>query len=345
MKKIYAIVFATALISSAVAQESRISWGVGVITEGQWNMTNGNGGWANRIDASFGVKLWKGGLFDIAGLATYSVGTPVADDFQGFSNIDAENRIRLVHAGLSQKLFDDKLTLFVGLRAADEDYFNTDLSGLFTGSSYGCFPVSGENHGIAVYPEAALGVHVEYTTNNWTFRESVYNGAPSDRIDEQFRFCPGSDGIFNAGSVMYAKESKEGFAPTSYTLGYTYSSEEVDGDSRCTLWGNVEQPLFNIGRSRLNLLASGAAELTKGAYCTGYWAAGLVAENITSNGGQLGAAVNRVYFIDGNETDIEVTFNCPIKWGLSIQPALHIINTDGDTSVVGQLRLCYEFGQ
>lgn len=345
MKKISIMVLAFAIAMPVMAKDNRVTWGVGVITEGQWNMSDGKGGWTNRIGADFGVNLWKGGLFDISGLATYSVGTPVADDRQGFSNIDAENRIRLVHAGLTQKLLDDKLTLFVGLRAADEDYFNTDLSGLFTGSSYGCFPVAGENHGIAVYPEAALGVHVEYTTGNWTFRESLYNGAPSDRIKEQFRFRPGRDGVFNAGSVMYAIDSEKGFAPTSYTLGYTYSTKQVSGNPRGTLWSNIEQSLFSIGRSRLNLLAAGAAELTEGAYCRGYWAAGLVTENITSNGGQLGVAVNRVYCADGHETDVEMTFSCPIKWGISIQPALHVITTDGRTNVVGQLRLSYEIGR
>ena len=77
-------------ILQSTAQENRITWGVGVITEGQWNMTNGKGGWANRLQADFGVRLWKGSLFDISGLSTYSIGTPVADDRQGFSNIDAD---------------------------------------------------------------------------------------------------------------------------------------------------------------------------------------------------------------------------------------------------------------
>ena len=346
MKKCLILVMLVGAMLQMTAQEKRIVWGVGVITEGQWNMTNGKGGWANRLQADFGVKLWKGGLFDISGLSTYSIGTPVANDRQGFSNVDADNRVfRLIHAGLSQKFFDEKLTLFVGLKAADEDYFNTDLAGMFTGSSYGCFPTFGENHGIAVYPEAALGVHIEYAWKNWTFRESLYNGTPSDRLDEQFRFRPNRDGLFNIGSVMYAMDSEEDFVSTSYTLGYAVSSKEMNGHTKASLWLNVEQPLFRLGYARFNLLAQGAAEVTKNAYCKGYWAAGFVAENVTCSGGQLGVSVNRAFYNDGHETDIELTFNYPLKWGFSIQPAIHAIRTDGQTTIAGQLRLCYEIGR
>lgn len=345
MKKIFILLLTFTLLMPAMAQEERITWGAGVITEGQWNMTDGEVGWANRVNADFGIRLWKGALFDLSALATYSTGTPVAYDRQGFSNINAENRaFRLFHAGLSQQFLDDRLTVFLGLKAADEDYFNTDLAGLFTGSSYGGVPVCTENHGVAVYPEAALALHAEYVWNNLTFRESLYNGAPSDRLDEQFRFRPGRDGLFNAGSVMYANATDEDLAPASYTLGYTLSSKKVAGQTEAGLWASVEQPLFRIGRARINLLAQGSIEVTKNAACKDFWAAGLVAENITKNGGQLGLAVDRVYCSDGNETDVELTFHCPLKWGFSVQPALHAIHTDGRTTMAGQLRLCYEIG-
>lgn len=344
MKKKLLLLAAAVCALSLQAQEDRVAWAAGVITEGQWNMTDGKTGWANRINADLGVRLWKGALFDVSTLTTYSTGTPVADDRQGFSNIDAENRaFRLFHAGLSQTFLNESLTLFVGLKAADEDYFNTDLAGLFTGSSYGGIPVCTENHGISVYPEAALALHAEYVTGGWTLRESFYNGAPSDRLDEQFRFRPGRDGLFNIGSAMYAVET-EGYASTSYTLGYAFSTKEVTGQTEFGLWGGVEQPVCTWGKMRLNLLAEGAAELTKNAACKGYWAAGAVAENITRNGGQLGLAVNRVYCQDGHETDVELTFLCPLGAGFSLQPALHAIRTDGVTTMVGQFRLCYEIG-
>ncbi len=344
MKKHFILFVALFLTISLSAQEKRFSWNVGVISEGQWNMSNGKDRWANLINADFGVRLWKGSLFDVSLLSTYGAGSPVADDRQGFSNIDAENRgLRLFHAGLSQDFFDGALTAFIGLKAADEDYFNTDLAGLFTGSSYGCVPTCTENHNIAVYPEAALAVHLEFNKGGWTLRETLYNGAPSDRVDEQFRFRPGRDGLFNIGSVMYSW-GDEDFAPASYTFGYAVTTKEAHGRSEFSMWGSVEQPLLRIGGSRLSLLAQGSKHFNDEAPCKGFWAGGLVVENFIKEGVRIGAAVNRIYCLDGSETDIEVTFNCPIAWGFSIQPAIHFIRTDGQSTTVGQLRLCYEIG-
>ena len=344
MKKGITLIAILFITISLIAQEKRVSWSAGLISEGQWNLSEGKTGWANLVNADIAIALWKGALFDAAALSTYSAGTPVANDRQGFSNIDAENRgFRLFHAGLSQTFLQESLTAFIGLKAADEDFFNTDLAGVFTGSSYGGIPTCTENHAIAVYPEAALAAHVEYHKGNWTVRETLYNGRPSDRMDEQFRFRPKRDGLFNIGSVMYSEDDEE-FAATSYTLGYAYTTKEASGQDEGSIWGCIEQPVTNIGEARLSLLAQGSTHLTDDAPCNGFWAGGFVVENMTKHGGQLGLAVNRIYYNDGNETDIELTFHCPIGAGFSIQPALHAIRTDGESTLVGQLRLCYEIG-
>ena len=332
-------------MGSVCAQTSKVWWNVGVISEGQWNLSKGKTGWMNLLSADMGCQLWKGATFDVSALSTYGVGTPIADDRQGFSNIDADNRgFRLFHAGLSQQLLNDQLTLFVGLKAADEDYFNTDLAGLFTGSYYGGIPVCTENHGISVYPEAALAFHAAYEVKNWTLRESFYHGAPSDRLDEQFRFRPGRDGWFNMGSVMYSVQKDEEAAPAAYTLGYAYSSREVNGQSEFGVWTTVEHPLFQVGKCQWYLLAQGAAELTSNAFCKGFWAGGVVAENFWKERVNFGCAVNRAYYADGHETDVELTLHLPLGKGFSLQPAFHAIRTDGLNTCIGQLRLCYEIG-
>ena len=326
-------------------EEPRVNWGISVASEGQWNASNGKTGWMNVLSADFGVNFWKGGLFDVSALSTYGVGNPVCEDRQGLSNLDADNRaFRLFHAGLTQTFFDDCLSVFMGLKAADEDYFNTDMVGLFTGSSYGGNPVCTEVHGIAVYPEAALALHVAYEQGGWTLRESLYNGAPSDRLDEQFRFRPGRDGVFNIGSVMYCEESEEEFLPSTYTLGYAFSSKEVGGKEQFGLWGGIEQPLCRFGEARLNLIAQGGMPIVNDAVCKGYWAGALLAENVTELGAQVGLSVNRCHWVDGHETDVEFTFACPLGAGFSVQPAFHVIRTDGQTSCVGLLRLYYEIG-
>ena len=344
MKRVFNLYVVLFLVFSLQAQEGRFSWNIAAVSEGQWNMSDGATRWVGLVGADFGVRLWRGALFDVSLLSVYGAGSPVADDRQGFSNIDAENRaLRLFHAGLSQRFFDGALTAFIGLKAADEDYFNTDLAGLFTGSSYGCVPTCTENQNIAVYPETALALHLEFNKGGWTVRETLFGGAPSDRLDEQFCFRPGRDGLFNIGSLMYAWGGEE-FAPASYTLGYALTTKGEGGRSEFGVWGGVEQPLCRLWHSRLSFLAQGAGHFTDDAPCKGFWAAGLVVENITRSGGRVGVAVNRAYYIDGHETDVELTFDCPLGGGFSVQPAAHFIRTDGASAVVGQLRLCYEIG-
>lgn len=328
------------------AQEPRFSWNVGVITEGQWNMTNGRAAWANLVGADAGVRLWKGAFVDLGAIATYENGASVADDRQDFSNINAPNRaFRLMHLGLTQELAAGKVSLFLGLRGVDEDYCNTDYAGVFTGSSYGGLPTITENAEVAMFPESALAFHAEYRpAKGWTIRESLYNGRTSDRLDEQFRFSPGRDGILNFGSVMYERQKGES-TPATYTLGYNLGTKQTAGNKTdFGLWASLEQPILGIGRARLGVLAQGAVQLTNNAVGKGYWAGAVVMEDVTKNGGVLGLGVNRAYYADGHETDVELTFNCPIGAGFSVQPALHCIRTDGSTAVAGQLRVIYEIG-
>lgn len=344
--KLLIIILSSLCSAFAFAQEPRFSWNAGVITEGQWNITKGKVAWANLISADAGVRLWEGAQFDLAAISTYGVNASAVDDRQDFSNINAPNfGFRLTHLGLGQTLADGKVLLFLGLRGADEDYCSTDYAGVFTGSSYGGLPTITENTGVPMFPVSALGFHVEYwPTARWTFRESLYNGRASDRLDEQFRFRPGRDGILNYGSAMYEVAKGES-TPATYTLGYNLATRQASGERvDFGLWTVVEQPLFRIGRAQLGLLAQGAVQLTKNAAGKGYWAGAVVMEDVTANGGVLGLGVNRAYYADGNETDVELTFNCPIGAGFSVQPALHCIHTDGSTVMAGQLRVIYEIG-
>lgn len=328
------------------AQEPRFTWNVGVITEGQWNMTDERTAWANLISADAGVRLWEGALFDLGAIATHEAGASAVDDRQDFSNINASNRaFRLMHLGLTQELAEGRISLFLGLRGADEDYCNTDYAGVFTGSSYGGLPTITENAEVAMFPVSVLAFHAEYKpTKRWTIRECLHNGRASDRLDEQFRFRPGRDGILNFGSVMYEWQKDES-TPATYTLGYNLGTKQ-NGDDGADfgLWTSLEQPLFSVGRARLGVLAQGAVQLTKNAAGKGYWAGAVVVEEVTKNGGVLGLGVNRAYYADGHETDVELTFNCPIAAGFSVQPAMHCIRTDGRTVMAGQLRVIYEIG-
>ena len=149
---------------STDAPTARFDYSLSAITEGQWNMTTGRGAWANRLDASLGIGLWRGARLEAGILSTWQPTDYIAEVCQDFSNINAPNRpLRLVHFGLQQHFIDNKLGVFVGLRQADEDYFNTPMAGLSTGASCGCVPTVNDNFHINVFPLTALGLHITYT--------------------------------------------------------------------------------------------------------------------------------------------------------------------------------------
>lgn len=337
---------------SAEVAEPRIGWQVEAISEGQWNMSNGSGNWANMLSVRIDARTWRGGTVEMGALATGHLEDGVVDDLQDFSNINAENRIfRLTHFGIGQR-FASKFYVFAGLRQADEDYFNTDGAGIFTGSSYGCAPQIGENLCAGVYPEAALGVHLEYQpTEAWLLRASLYNGVASDRLNRQFRFRPGHDGMVNLGSVSYSPtfssyfdsngELAEGFLAPNYVIGYAADWQHHGG----AVWASADQPLVRVGRAGLNLFAMGGVHIGQFDAAHGHWSAALILDNVTQRGGTLAMGVSQAHYAGRmHETDFETTFEYPIFSWFSLQPALHVIRTGGETNVVGNLRLNISLG-
>lgn len=368
----FSTVAAQAQTDSVETEAPRVKWHVDAVSEGQWNIRTGHANWANMLSAGVEVGTWRGGSIELGALATGSLKDGIVDDLQDFSNINAESRgFRLTHLGIGQQL-SDKLYVYAGLREADEDYFNTDGAGIFTGSSYGCVPQAGENFALGVYPDAALGLHLEYrSTADWTVRTTVYNGTASDRLNRQFRFCPGSDGLINIGSVSYSPaiarflddsgETADGFLAPTYVLGYVagwqYEEGDIAGDAPETatpekqrrkggaVWASIDQPIARVGRAGLNLFATGGVRIGRLDAARGHWAAALLLGNVTRRGGTLAMGVSQAHYADKQkETDFETTFDCPVLSWLSLQPALHVIRTAGETSVAANLRLSISLG-
>lgn len=326
----------------------RFDYGVSAITEMQWNPRNGKTAWANLFSAELGVKTWQGGRFELGGIATFTAGNAEVNCLQDFSNINAESRgFRLVHAGIAQEA--GAFRLFAGLRQADKDYWNTPLAGHFMGSSYGCLPTVNDNYGLNVYPLATLGLHAEWdVTPRLTLKESVYNGVASDRLDRQFRFRPGRDGVLNLGSAVFTLPEKfEGAEAATYLLAYNLGTQYYEEDnSRETLfglWATVEQPLLSFGGTNLSAAATGAYQFSGVSTTKGYWNGSLVMTHLSPLDIAAGVGVSRAYYEDGkNETDVDVTISLsPVKC-LSVQPAVHFLRTNGRSSFATHLRVTWE---
>ena len=140
------------------------------------------------------------------------------------------------------------------------------------------------------------------------------------------------------------------FSPASYMFIYSVARLPEDEGRRMqmhyTLLGNIEQPLAIISdRAMLGLLLQGGWNPTPGEEaCRGYVAAATVVE--CRNGMTAGVAANRVFTLEGDETDVEFTYSCPVLRYFTITPSLHCIFTQGQhCNVVGMLRLSFAIGQ
>lgn len=49
----------------AEVAEPRIGWQVEAISEGQWNMSNGSGNWANMLSVRIDARTWRGGTVEM----------------------------------------------------------------------------------------------------------------------------------------------------------------------------------------------------------------------------------------------------------------------------------------
>lgn len=327
----------------------RISWYASVTTEMPWNISDGRVGWTNYIEAGAQVGLWKGGSLNMDAIATYEYHNPVLGDLQWFSNITigANKAFRLMQFEFSQQL-GDKGVIALGLHNNDIDCFNSPYTSLFTNSSYTSIPTLSFNFPIATAPIAALALHAEYQpTEKLTVKETIYNGVADDRLNRQFRFCPQNDGLVNITSIHYSDNEHY-----IYCLGAGLSNSNMENEEtgvqekafQYALWLLAEQEICTFGKSGLGVMLQGSIAPKKSSYCSHYWGAGLVCNRLGKMEAQIGLAVNRVLMNDGRETDIELTTSLPVCEYLSLQPALHCINTNGNYKMAALVRASFEIG-
>lgn len=330
--------------------QGQSSWAVGVdyVTEGQWNMTHHVGAWVNRLDAGVEGRLWKGAQAEVTGMATWTVGhAPSEDDAvcQDYSNINAPTRaFRLIHAGLRQQ-FTSRFGIFAGLCQADEVYFVTEVASLFTGASYGCLPTMADNFEINVFPLAALGVQADCELSpRLMLRASVYNGCAAGTLREQFRFRPGADGVLHLGSLTY--NTGRGGRPTPFPnivqLGWNVGNHPAEAGRKHTqfgFWLTGEQWLGALAGWQLTGAATFSFECHDSPSAKHYWNAALAVQPPRREDVRIALGLGRACYRDAHETAIELNAQWPVARWLSVQPAIHLMRTNGREQVAALLRL------
>ncbi|WP_300704223.1 carbohydrate porin [Bacteroides sp.] len=311
--------------------------------------------WVNllRVEASLPVK---NGSFDLVSQHIYKLRKEnVADDWQVFSNIEEDN-LPFAIAVLGYRQNWRNMSLFVGVRNVNEDYFDSSVTSLFTNSSCGIFPTLSANYPLPNYPLSALCLDYKLQAGNWSLESSLYNGVAHSAFCGDggvFALNPRRDGVFSISSLSY--QSNVG----NYFFGFAlhnrmYSSnvdgnpiqnppiqaEEVNHQMNVMWWWYAEQLLYKVENKRIDLLAQYSENRSVTIGCRQYAGLGATYSATTLEGKkrEAGVIVDYARFTYGYEVACEVTYKWHLTDRLSLQPALYWIKNSQRTYCIGMLR-------
>lgn len=111
------------------------------------------------------------------GLSTYNIFNLATID-----SIEARATARLYEVWFEQKLFGDLATIRIGQLVADNQFFISDLAGLYVNSSFGYPTITAADQpsGGPAYPLATPGIRLKVTPNeHLALLAAIYNGDPS----------------------------------------------------------------------------------------------------------------------------------------------------------------------
>lgn len=286
---------------------------------------------ANLLRLNTSLPISRNVSIEAASISTYMTASEsICDDWQTFSNIDADNILfALSVCGVAWQI-NDHHSLFMGVRNMNEDYFCSDVTSFFTNSSCGIYPTISASYPIANYPVASVGIHYCYDGSPIKVQASLYNGTGYNRFtgrENVFRVCPKSDGVFGIAEVAY------NHGGSNYFLGNAlYWKEGISA----TPWFYTEQSIT----SNLSLLAGYSHSFFKKAECKDFVGFGAL---YNLGRCQLGAFTDYANFVGRNEFATELTCKIPIFQHIDIQPTFHLIAYDSKLHSIGMLRMTISY--
>lgn len=260
----------------------------------------------------------------------------IANDIQGASNIEIDNLSLALFVACVEWDIDAHNNVLFGVHNMNEDFFASDVTGLFTNSSCGIYPTISLNYSIANYPVASVGVRYRHDDERFGFVSALYNGVGYNRFtgrENVFRVCPKSDGVFALAQGEYKHDDSHYFIGGCLHYGDPYEMDERK--ARTTLWTYAEQKVTNS----LTLLGGYSHAFCSDSYCHDF--AGLGGRLIIKNA-EFGLFSDYAHFEDIDEWATELTCKIHLSEHMYVQPTAHFISQDTKSSVVGILRLGVE---
>lgn len=315
------------------------SWGVEYDSEVQSDLKR-KANWVNLLSISYNTDIWRGGELDVQTVSVFKTRkNRILDDIQIFSNIEEKNLVlSLFIAGYKQAM--DRLQIFGGIRNLNEDYFNDDLTSLFTNSSCGIFPTISLNFPVPDFPMSSIGIHVEYELDNkLALKSSVYNGVAGFVFSDSqslFDINLNKNGFFNISQLTYSEDEADklllvnvgGLFHSAYS-NITDDRQNMLRKLNYTLWGSAEFGVISSDRVDISSLLQLSYASRHLNFCEFYGAAGFVAHNLVPMRveNKVGVVVNYASFQTVNEKGVELTWKVAAARWLTCQTSFHGIKT------------------
>lgn len=119
-------------------------------------------------------------------------------DISGVSNLAGYNTLRLQEIWVQQNLWSKRISVRVGMLAADSEFFTSQASSLFLDGTFGAFTLAALNFNAApVYPVAAPAVRIDFAPVSFLdFKAAV--------------FAPNQDAADNTHGTDFSINSRDG---------------------------------------------------------------------------------------------------------------------------------------
>ena len=199
----------------------------------------------DNIDLVFDFNLeeivgWKGAKLNSHILGNHG-GDPseYSGAAQGISNIAAYETWKLYQFWLEQNLFDEKLSLLLGLYDLNSEFDTRETSSFFINPSHGIgaeYALTGHN-GPSIFPYTSLALRVKYNlTPSFNIKAAVFDGVPGDltKPNGTHVVLNKEDGLILTTEISYQSETEKFNTDYfKYSFGgwyYTSEFEEFDSD-------------------------------------------------------------------------------------------------------------------
>lgn len=268
---------------------------------------------------------------NISTLSIAKAGESLTGDALTASSLEAGSNIPLTLAvagvGWEYVAKHGSHSVFAGIRNTGEDYFASETAAFFTNSSCGLFPTLSANFPLCTYPFAAMGLHYEYSGQEWGAKVSLYNGGEHHLFtgrENLFRVCPQSDGLL----LMMQGEYK-GAGGNVFLGGSLY-------DVSPTLWAYAEWNVSRLTTGSLNLITAYSHCFGREKECRHFAGVG---GKLCTDRTELGLFASYSDLHADYEFTTELSCGITLSSLISLKPSIHYIRSSTQKVILGLARM------